>query len=113
MTLTDDLKKIVAKIKGEESSFDVRVLGMVLGTASTWEFWEFENGEEAHHCYYNFKPRSELAVMLKNWNDIVVDTEGGYIYKAVITDEGNKEYSFDVEWDFPLNLLEVLIQVSK
>lgn len=108
MSLKETIAKIRAAVDAADHRFPVDSLGLEIGTADDYFVWEDEDDGSVRVLYYNFKPLPQLATMLAGWDNIVIDFEKGIILKF-----DNNTDEWDIAWDFPMRLIEVLAKASE
>ncbi len=90
-----------------DGRFPVFVLGLEVGSASAWTTWECVEDNKVYFLFDNFRPLSTLKKLFNNWDNILIDYEDGEIHKY--TDKGD---SWDVDWEFPISIVAILIALT-
>ena len=109
MSVKAALEKLHKQIHEDKTDgrFPVFVLGLEVGSASSWSSWECEEDCKIYFIFENFRPRDNLKKLFNNWDNILIDYEDGEIHKY--TDNGD---SWDVDWEFPITILSIQIALT-
>jgi hypothetical protein len=108
MSVKAALEKLHKQMHEDKSDgrFPVYMVGVEIGSASAWMSWECEEDNKIYFLFENFRPLDSLKKAFDGWDNILFDYEDGEIHKYT-----DKVDSWNVDWDFPISIVAILISL--